>query len=798
MKTSQLVHLPLPNGRIMSFRNELAMSVFVVFFGMACSAAGDDAKKTEESKPRMEGKWEVTPMGQICSWQADSESSRIVISPSDRPPELWDTATGKRVAILHAHRPQQRGLMSSPFAFNGGRLLTADELESSFFRVDGDAKVEIKKTIRLWDTSDGRLLKTFEIDLSSEKLRYATDWRIEWHGKDKAFLQFNSRQNPARASAPPVLAILDLGTGKIEKMSAPADIGEWLRWSPNRERGVASFMYGVSRGQDGGISGGGWGMAVTLHLLDMVELKTIATLDDESRNQGRRTATGLAWSPDSKRVATIGDDHVVKIWEGSTGKLVATLKGHTDTILAASFAADGRRLVTASEDQTARVWNLQTGQARAVLKGHLAGLNEAVFDDVGRTVLTAGEDETARLWDAKTGKLLRTWPNHESAVRGVEFLPGRRLRTRTVRGVERTWSLDDTNRQIEEKRSGNDYRRHGALFLKDTKDGTEIWAGPRGVPGEEPTLRLSPRKTIWGRKISYAAVSGNGDVVATAAGRTLTLWHLPRWNKVTGEGSTALPGQPSDVYLLALSCDAKTLAVALTDGSASLWDVPQGKQRSIIPLPRKPVRSLAFSPDGKLLAFGGDRILFTWDVAENKPLWTAENQTGPIRCVAFSPDGRFLASGGELREWDGRGKKGPYLPSEVVLWEANTGKKVQTLGDFDREVSALAFDDHGTLAALSEDGSVRFLGIKARKQRIKKQFNDSATSLALSPDGSCLAVSGSYGWSPGVQLWNVASDKPLPVLKAGDSALRFTSDGNTLICAGQGTITVWNLADFHK
>ena len=82
--------------------------------------------------------------------------------------------------------------------------------------------------------------------------------------------------------------------------------------------------------------------------------------------------TALAFSPDGSKMVTGGHDGAANLWKVDTGKLLATLKGHTDRIYAAAFSPDGARVATASGDATARLWDTRDGKEVAVLEGQLA------------------------------------------------------------------------------------------------------------------------------------------------------------------------------------------------------------------------------------------------------------------------------------------------------------------------------------------------------------------------------------------------------------------------------------------
>jgi predicted NACHT family NTPase len=64
----------------------------------------------------------------------------------------------------------------------------------------------------------------------------------------------------------------------------------------------------------------------------------------------------VAFSPDGGRVATASYDRTARLWDAASGKQLAVLKGHTDSVRSIAFSPDGSRLATASHDGTARLW----------------------------------------------------------------------------------------------------------------------------------------------------------------------------------------------------------------------------------------------------------------------------------------------------------------------------------------------------------------------------------------------------------------------------------------------------------
>jgi WD40 repeat protein len=116
------------------------------------------------------------------------------------------------------------------------------------------------------------------------------------------------------------------------------------------------------------------------------------------------SVTAVAVSPDERFAASAGDhdDRTVRLWEIETGRLLFTLRGHTDGITSVEFAPTGRHLLTASDDSTARLWDLT--ELREIKVYHASsGLRWARFSGDGRLVLAA-DRQRALLWETASGR----------------------------------------------------------------------------------------------------------------------------------------------------------------------------------------------------------------------------------------------------------------------------------------------------------------------------------------------------------------------------------------------------------
>ncbi len=89
----------------------------------------------------------------------------------------------------------------------------------------------------------------------------------------------------------------------------------------------------------------------------------------------------------------------MRIWDASTGKELAVLRGHERSIGVVTFSPDGTRLASASDDRTVRLWDVSTREDLAVLRGHADQVYSLAFSSDGARLASASADKTVRLWD---------------------------------------------------------------------------------------------------------------------------------------------------------------------------------------------------------------------------------------------------------------------------------------------------------------------------------------------------------------------------------------------------------------
>jgi WD40 repeat protein len=257
-------------------------------------------------------------------------------------------------------------------------------------------------------------------------------------------------------------------------------------------------------------------------------------------------------------------------------------------------------------------------------------------------------------------------------------------------------------------------------------------------------------------------------------------WHY--WDRMCHDLLT-LKGHKGPVSGIAFSPDGRNLASG-GDTAVNVWDATTGQK--VLTLDRRClVGSVAYSPDGRRLASGGeDQAVKVWDAATGQELLTLKGSDGAVRSLAYSPDGRKLAS---TCNWD-----------SVTVWDADTGHVLQNLRGRNERwfYTSVAFSPDGRrLAGGDANGRVKVWDVATGALVCTLQGHMGVVrSLTISPDGR-LASGGQDGV---VRVWDAATGQELMTLKghAGEvMSVAYSPDGRRLASGGVDTaVKVWDAA----
>jgi WD40 repeat protein len=148
----------------------------------------------------------------------------------------------------------------------------------------------------------------------------------------------------------------------------------------------------------------------------------------------------VAFSPNSRRLASASHDGTVKIWDASSGECLQTLVGHSGGVMSVAFSPNSRRLASASGDHTVKIWDASSGKCLQTLVGHSGWVMSVAFSPNSRRLASASYNGTVKIWDASRGECLQTLVGHSDGVRSVAFSPdSRRLASASDDHTVKIW-----------------------------------------------------------------------------------------------------------------------------------------------------------------------------------------------------------------------------------------------------------------------------------------------------------------------------------------------------------------------
>jgi WD40 repeat protein/uncharacterized caspase-like protein len=392
----------------------------------------------------------------------------------------------------------------------------------------------------------------------------------------------------------------------------------------------------------------------------------------------------FAFSPDGRLLAA-GGSNVVKVWEVITGREVQALSGAQANFMAAlgasfvAFTNDGRKLIAITD--AIHIWDTSTWREIASISG--AALNPAgLMGNTGGALSADGnhlvlvKDDQIKFFDLVAGRETRSIDLPDRPLNNAEpaFTTDGRLLLAGIKDNRlRVWDMSNKSERLQaptiKDHSLIKFSNDGRLIALCENYVVKIW---ETASGREVTTINVPNVglVIEGAGV-FAGFSSDGKRIATGGFGTQTFL----WESETGKQIQQLKGRANMAYAVSFSADG----TQLMSGGRTRWDLRTGQGHRLSATPSDKMFGVP-SPDGKLVAMyaPNNSTITILDARNGRTLQTLTRAgVNGVEKIFFSPDARWL--GVTYAQTFGTQMIGRLPPSELKIWDVNSGRETQTL-----------------------------------------------------------------------------------------------------------------------
>ncbi|MDE0638627.1 MAG: hypothetical protein OXI43_22535 [Candidatus Poribacteria bacterium] len=495
----------------------------------------------------------------------------------------------------------------------------------------------------------------------------------------------------------------------------------------------------------------------------------------------------FAFSPDGSKFVTGGEDGSISLWNRETANLLSTLSGHSDAVVSLVYSRDGKIFASASLDGTIRLWGAVGKFPKRTFTGHTYNFDFLAYSPNGKTLASRTKNGNIFVWDAGTFKHKFTFAVHTNNKDILQAVERRNMRNSTERiNVPLVYSPDGTT-----------------LATADMKNTVRLWDTESGKPKLTFDAKINEEQLFdHGRRsntITSLAYSPDGKtLVGESRDGKIHFWDLER----EGYRQTFAKQEYPSIYLGYSSNDS--LITSEVYSKINIWDVPKQQLIRTINIQqikngRDGINSISFSPDGKTVAGTSSDVIYLWNTETGTLRQKFSTHSGKVTSVAYSPDGSMLASAGD--------------DNVIRVWNAEAGQRLQTLYGHSNSVTLVAYSPDGNkLASTSDDGTILLWDISNVKQLRELKFGDKKSQnisqwdlpkgasarlgkglvkdMAYSPDGKHLAVASTIGiWIYDVHTGDERALFTGPV--SSSEQILYSPDGRIL--AGRNSREIYSL-----
>ena len=707
-------------------QSAMGISPFVAFSGdsrLVAAAAGENSVKVWDVTSGLELQTLTSAEGGLASsivgvyFIAFSSNDRIVtISDAVR---VWDVATGKELRTIATDTFNGMALMSG----EGGAALSLDGTQLA--RVSPDQETQVK----FWDLTTGREARSVKLpgdnigEIESVELAFTPDGHLLVSGivdKRVKLWDVTTKANER-----------DLGSTALD----------WSLLKFSRDGRLLAMSEGY-----------------TIKLWNLATGRELPAL--KAPNSGLFSTQGrvfASFTDDGKKVATGGFDTPTILWETETAKQLLKMNGRTNMAYKVAFSADGNQLSSGGRTR----WDLRTGR----------GLR-----------ITAGPTDKQFAFPSPDGRLLAAFTPTSNEVSILETPTGRKLQSLTPAtgegvvqrasfspdGIMLVVTYTASEAQMKQPRiPGQSGSNENQVKIWEVKSGREL-----------RTLNLASQPSeagfsFDGRVLATLGSMGEISLWDTASGsklRDLTSSPLANLSQMMNGVSGMNPAQlrnmkPGKSGSMPQMPDMTAMTGMLTNMMGSLSAGTMGRS----------VTSVAFSPDGGMLATGGVESKSNIDLAAlMNPAAAQKNQKKNSK----PPDPEEMMKNMKVE-----------AIGQVTLWDVASGREIGALKGHGKGVTQVAFSRDGRLlASSSTDHTIKIWDVAARRElRTLTGHTSNIDSIDFSPDSRLLASASDDG---GTFLWDANTGEHLLTLISLDDG------GEWMVVTPQGlfdgTPVAWN------
>lgn len=336
----------------------------------------------------------------------------------------------------------------------------------------------------------------------------------------------------------------------------------------------------------------------------------------------------LLFSPDRSRIAAVGEDNTIRIWDISSAKLLVTYRDFTSPITSLTISSDEKRIATGNETRV-YVWDAET---QSLLKSFGSYDSQIAFS-ADNTQLITDNYSDVELWDIQKGTHVNVSDLNSFNAEHLRITSNNRLLMKLVGNPNRVRSimLSLSGEMIftpdVDIRSASDF-----IWLVLSEDGNTLAADNKTlitiydlasnkallqIPDSGYRITLNPN----GHILALMKTVTSGDKQTS----TISLWDATTGTLIAKRDqiihpqpiNPVIPQSANDLYDMKLSYDGRLLAAAYEDGSIRLWDMLANHEVAILKGHTSAVSSIEFSADGtKLYSASKDGTVRQWGLPD--------------------------------------------------------------------------------------------------------------------------------------------------------------------------------------